>query len=189
MKPFRTLIAPVVIAALAVTGVTAVEARAENNDLAKLLIGAVVVGAVVNAIDNNNKATVSQASDRSGYAGRVVEGSDRYGRDHGRQDYRRALNSECLATYRSRHGDRQLYDGWCLMRSNVKLHELPKSCAVRVVVRGGKNRVAYDPRCLTREGYWAWDQRRRDYRHGQYDGWVYDDRRGDHRDGHIDYGR
>lgn len=184
MKTVRTLIAPVVIAALAITGITTAQAKADSSDVAKVIVGAIAITALANALDNSGGGGKAVTVKR--YDGRVVNDNRYRDERRWRQDRRlRASAAQCLSNYRARHHrTRQLYDHRCLMRTTRALGTPPKQCAVRVVVRGGRNRVAYDPRCLERKGYWTRNAGRYDRYHDRRDGVVWDSRR----NGHIYYG-
>ena len=147
MKPLRTLITPVVMAALAVTSFTAAPARASNDDLAKLLIGLGAIAIIANSADGSKKSSAVTYSTRSNRVVTLPE--DR----KPRYKKRYALPKDCLRTYSARNGDRKLYSGRCLDRLPYRLAKLPDACAYTVMGRKGVRGKAYGPRCMSRNGF------------------------------------
>lgn len=190
MNPFQTMITPVVIAALAVTGLSAAPAKAENSDLAKLLIGLGAVAVIASAIDKNKKANAATVT--TSRNGQVYDTHDWQRRDD-RPSYRmsHALPANCLRTYDARHGTRELFSGSCLDRVNYRLAELPRACGIPVVERNRKRDTAYAPQCLARYGFRQIDMREkpRGWEYDRREGWS-NDRRDDDRsnDRHISWG-
>jgi len=179
MKPFKTLIVPVIIASLAITGVSAAQAKADNNDVAKFIVGAVAIAAIANALDNSKATDVSSQS----YSGRVVD--DRYRQDdrYAQPERRyRAAAAQCLETFRSSRGPRDLYLGTCLTQRTQGLGSPRKECKVRVELRNGRSTTAYDPRCLDRTGFWT----KKNRSDSQY--YAPQPRYDDRNSGHIVYG-
>lgn len=173
MKPLRTLIGPVLIAALAITGVTAAQARAETSDLAKFLIGIAAFAAIASAIDNDANTQVSTTQTQDNY-----HGVRRY--DHNkRYKQRYALPARCLRFFRTPRGDQRLFSARCLERKTERLAKLPKDCRRTVLTRQGR-KWALAPRCLRRAGFYivyprdrsyAGDRNYRDYRSGTHIVW------------------
>ena len=149
MKPLRTLITPIVMAAVAITGISTAPARAGDDDLAKLLIGLGAIAIIANSVDNKKKTATVRYSSRND---RVVTIPDdrRYKK---KTKIRYALPAECLRTYSARKGDRRLYSGRCLSRLPYKLAKLPEACAYTVMGRKGVRGKAYGPRCLSKHGF------------------------------------
>ena len=170
MKPIRTFVTPVIIAALAVTGLSAVPARADSSDIAKLLVGIAAVAVVARAIDNNRKPKATTSRHTISRDPVIIRPPQRNGNRHRRVSF--ALPERCLTTYRGRNRDRQLFSGRCLSRVDYRLAELPKRCEYIVSTRQGRGK-AYGPRCLARAGFYMVDgdrNRRNDRpRHITYD--------------------
>ena len=149
MKPLRTLITPIVISAIAVTGLTSLPARAETSDLAKLLIGIGAIAVVANAIDKNREKASSSAPSSAQRVVTLPSAKKKAKRRH------YALPSSCLRTYSAARGDRKLFSGNCLNRLDYKLAKLPNACAYTVQ---GHRRVlgkAYGPRCMAKHGFYT----------------------------------
>ena len=159
MKPIRTLVGPIIIAALVVTGVSTAQARAETSDLAKFLIGLAAVAAIASAVDNDANANTTPSATTS----RAYD-DYRYSRRHHK---RYALPAACLRIYETRRGEARLFSPRCLERNTSKLAKLPKNCRRAVQTRRGP-KWAFSPRCLRRAGFFIvqprdWDYAR-DYR-------------------------
>ena len=160
----RTLIAPVVIAALFFTGVYAAPVRAQDNDAAKVLAGLAALAVIGIAIDRRNdrreEEEARQAS-RVYTPAPVVRRDDyrhhdnRYGQKKSKgkkRSVRYALPSRCLRTFETRRGVRDLYGAGCLRRNNDRLASLPERCERRAFTNRG-TRLAYSPRCLSDAGF------------------------------------
>ncbi len=183
MKPVRTLVTPVVAAALVFAGISAAPARANSNeDIAKFLIGLGAVAIIAKAIDQksdsdskattrnydryNNRVVTRSRSDR------VVSVPDRKKKKKAKLS--RALPASCLRTYSAGRNDRRLYSGRCLSRLPYKLAKLPSDCAYTIKGRRGTIGKAYGPRCLSRNGFYRAEtttknNRRQDNRHIVYE--------------------
>lgn len=111
--------------AVALTGLAAASrpAQADADDLLRFLAGAIIVGAIVNAIDDNQTPR---------YAGRWQ------------------LPDSCLETVRVRGRNVEVYNGRCLSRAGY--NDLPQYCA-RDFNINGRNRTGYVAECLYDAGY------------------------------------
>lgn len=98
-------------------------AKADSEDLLRFLAGALIVGAIVNAIDDNHTPS---------YQGRWV------------------LPDACLETYRVRHTVVDAYNARCLQRAGYS--GLPGYC-LRTFDAYGQHRRAYVADCLYDAGY------------------------------------
>ena len=158
MKLFRTLIAPVVIVAVAVTGITTAQARAEASDTAKVLMGLAAVGIIAHAIDKKRSSAAAEGAVTVTRDSRI--GRDDWRNDGWRQDdwrspkYQksRLLPGECLRPYSTDRGIQRLMGADCVARNTRHLAKLPKDCRVRVYTRQGRD-WAYGPRCLMQAGF------------------------------------
>ncbi|WP_370205909.1 hypothetical protein [Pararhodobacter marinus] len=109
---------------LAGLGATARPAKADADDILRFLAGAIVVGAIVNAIDDNHTPQ---------YYGRW------------------ALPNSCLETIRVNHRNVQSYNARCLRRAGYQ--GLPGRCSYEFRLRGGHVRRGYIAECLYEAGY------------------------------------
>ena len=152
MKPIRTLVAPVVITAMAFAGLSAAPARADQTeDIAKLLIGLGAVAIFANALDkksDNDDRVVTRSR-----TNREVTRTNRHANERDRR-LKYALPRTCLRTYSAGRKDKRLYSGRCLSRLPYNLAKLPKSCAY--TIKGSRNdrAKAYGPRCMYRNGFY-----------------------------------
>ena len=142
----RRFIAALVAASLALTGLSAVPARADGDDALRAILGLTALYAIAKSIENNNDdhrkpPPVTVFRKPVPHTGPGPYGT--YRRD-------RYLPTECLRRVETRHGPRQIFTERCLRREGV--HHLPQACEIRVKGRGGKN-TAYDARCLQRSGF------------------------------------
>jgi hypothetical protein len=116
-------------AAIVMTGaLLPAPARANTEDLARLLFGAAVVAIIVRGFDNADRVRVDPHRPRN------------------------VLPHECLGTVRIRGRDTDVYDHRCLQRAEVR--RLPEYCEVTVRT-GDRNRRVHLARCLYDEGFRA----------------------------------
>ncbi len=112
--------------ALALAGLTAGTrpARADTEDILRFLAGAIVIGAIVNAFDENRQP---------GYAGH------------------RVLPDGCLETIRVNGRNIQAYNARCLGRAGYD--GLPSRCRYDFRVGGGHTRTGFIAECMYEAGY------------------------------------
>jgi hypothetical protein len=152
--------AAVAAAALTLAGMTvaATPARAGNDELAKILLGATAIYIIGSAIENSNENGRSRASRGSG----SYYGGYDYDRDYGHRGRRHARAPEvpaaCAIDVRGRHSD-TVYGARCLRRSGFNYH-IPARCEVQVRGDHGR-RTAYSGECLVRAGFELEHTRRR----------------------------
>lgn len=148
----RTFIASILIAALAVTGMTSAPARAGNDDVAKWIAGVVTLGIIGAAIADSNKRDNRVVSRNRGYGhGHGLDSHSGHGR-HGYQvDRRHLLPKHCRVRIRTHNDDIRGYSRRCLLNNYAHFNTLPHECAVRT--RGNHGGVIYQRGCLKRYGY------------------------------------
>lgn len=135
----RNLISLVTAAAIATAGLTAAPAQADPaEDLVKLLIGAAIIGAVIDSTNNgNSRVTVTQGNTRP-YASHRNNGHGNY-RHNGHRTHGHNNNGHRY------NGHRQV--------------QLPQQCVVYEHTRRGWIET-YKPRCMARFGF--------EWRHGRW---------------------
>lgn len=160
----RRFIALVLAAAVAVTGLGAAPAQANDRDLARFLAGLAAVGIVAAAINDKQRRddrARGHVTRQQPYYPPVVHAPPRH---QGYQNHvaprplpqkaRAAiLPSQCLLTVSDRRGARNVYGANCLQNSNISTARLPDRCALTVVGQQGRGRTAYDAGCLADYGY------------------------------------
>lgn len=178
----KTLITSALACALALAPLSPrPAAAAEGEDIARLLLGLVVVGAVVNALDNGRGEAPSRATNRYDDEDwyRSDDDDDRRwippgqawdppGHAWGRRDDhrgnrhwgRRELPSYCMVELRNRRDRAQVFGERCLERAGVRVNRLPQACAFDIRTDRGR-RTIYGARCLQEFGYRVADARRR----------------------------
>lgn len=161
----KMLSVPALAACLALSA-PAPEARAASGeDIAKIIAGLVVVGAIAAAASQGNRADAADNATsrnlprRFGYEngrgyyyyrdGRRVPADD--GRAARRQD-RFTLPEQCLRSFDTNRGRRTVAGEGCLERRGIDTARLPGRCGVRVRTDRGL-RDGYFYRCLRQEGY------------------------------------
>jgi len=124
----RRLTMLVAAGALALGGLTATArpAQADADDILRFLAGALVIGAIVHAIDDNHTPRY--------YGNNVLPGS-------------------CLETIRINGRNIQSYNGRCLTRAGYD--GLPNRCRHDFRVGGGRTRTGFIAECLYEHGYRA----------------------------------
>ncbi|MCA2011731.1 hypothetical protein LCM17_09575 [Cereibacter sphaeroides] len=122
----RRVTTMVAAGAVAVAGLsaTARPAEADADDLLRFLAGAIVVGAIVNAIDDNHTPHY--------YSPRVLPGS-------------------CMETIRVNGRNIQSFNERCLNRAGYG--GLPQHCRYEFRVNYGRTRTGYIAECLYESGY------------------------------------
>jgi hypothetical protein len=121
--PLRHLPLTFAAAALAVAGATARPAQADTDDLLRFLAGAIVIAAIVNAVDDNHRAPhISQW----------------------------VLPDSCLETVRANRRSVEVYNARCLNRANYS--NLPGECRYDYQYNG-RNRSGYVAECMWDAGY------------------------------------
>ncbi|MEL6914809.1 MAG: hypothetical protein AAFP13_09935 [Pseudomonadota bacterium] len=162
MKPFSALILSGV---LAVTSLTPAPARAaDGEDLAKLLLGALVLYGIADAVqDNRRKETARKApapqqkavepAPRLRHGGVITPAGPRGHRQHHGGARRAFLPVSCILHHQRWDGThRTVFGNQCLRKNYRHYASLPQNCYRRFdTVRG--NRVGWGPRCLRRAGY------------------------------------
>lgn len=144
----RTFIAGVLALSVAITGLNAAPARADAEDIAKILAGVAVLGIIGAAI--NDRKHDRRDAQREGHHGQPIP--QPYPRPLPPQVRRYDLPAQCLTTVR-RHGDRQeLLGAHCLRHNYSHVRDLPQACYTEVYSRHDTAR-GYEPRCLRRYGY------------------------------------
>ncbi|MEE9387097.1 MAG: hypothetical protein V3U96_00680 [Paracoccaceae bacterium] len=120
--------------------VTPVQAG-NNNDLGRLVAGAIVLFAIGKAIEDNNRdrnrAGISPAPQPVKKPKRV----------------KRHVPDECYFQLRTDRGSRGVYGKTCLSEMMRHADRLPQSCADTVRVRYGRNAEVYSAQCLKDHGY------------------------------------
>jgi hypothetical protein len=163
----RKFIAIVIAASMAVTGFSAAPARADAEDVAKVIAGvaalAIIGSAIKDAQDNKGHVTRNRGhlrhDNRHRGNGKKL-GHRRHGHDGARpvpdRVKRKLLPGACRVKARARHG--QSIRGFgrrCLARNYGYVNSLPRNCESRVRGRHGHTRTIYRGRCLHRYGYRA----------------------------------
>ena len=119
-----TVFAAAAAVALAGLGAGTQPARADAEDILRFLAGAIVIGVIVNAIDDNQTPQ---------YYGRSI------------------LPDSCLETIRVNGRNIQSYNARCLNRAGYD--NLPWNCRYEFRVGGGHTRTGFVAECLYDAGY------------------------------------
>ena len=165
----RKFIASVLVAAVAITGLSVAPARADIRDLAQAAAGIAAVAIIANQINKSRDRGKESLSSRS-HSGQF--GSPQYKQPHytnPKQGFgsknviqprplpdrvaRRALPSACVMTLADQRGRPVSVLGERCLQSNYRdARNLPRSCSVDVRAQRNWSR-AYDATCLQRAGY------------------------------------
>lgn len=162
----RTFIALVLSSAIAITGLSASAARADNDDVAKWIAGAAalaIIGAAIADSQKKPKVVYQQPPSHPKPKGHAYGHTPYYqGHTHGHaggtvyQPYHnpKALPASCRVTeYMHGHKIRG-FSSRCLKRKQVDLHDLPRDCALKIRdPQTGKRRMIFTGRCLRQNGY------------------------------------
>ncbi|MFN2305423.1 MAG: hypothetical protein ABR504_00500 [Paracoccaceae bacterium] len=157
---FRTLIAALIAFSMTLAPAPATANGIDNEDIAKIVLGLIALGAIKGAVDNRSDddekaADVdlrprfgSEPLDRGGFVPPQGPRGDtgRFGTGHD------GLPRHCLDRVETRYGDHRLFSQRCLERDYAQARDLPRACAVRLVTDRGARR-GFDPICLRDRGY------------------------------------
>lgn len=147
----RSFIATVAAVAIAITGISAVPARADDRDVAKALaivLGLAVVGTAISKRNDDKKAHKKVYTQKA--QPRVHK---RHAKPTHRRVNRKLLPQQCLHNLRTDRGKSiQAFGQRCLSRNYAFTDSLPRQCERRVRTRNGAG-YAYGARCLDRQGY------------------------------------
>lgn len=165
---YRKFITIIIAASMAVTGLSAAPARADSEDVAKVIAGvtalAILGAAIAEAKDNKDRVVTRNLGhlrhdNRHRGNGRKL-GHRRHGHDGARplpdRVKRKLIPDACRVQARARHGQSiRGFGRWCLVRHYGYVNSLPRNCESRVRSRHGHMRTIYRGRCLYRHGYRA----------------------------------
>lgn len=153
----RKFIALVAGLSIAITGLSAVPAAADQDDTARALaaiLGLAIVGAVIHdSRKDREQATrhdTYRPHDRPGY--RPVHPQPRPRPLPPRADNRKLLPQACLRTFQTRQGKINGFGDKCLSKNYRYSNSLPQTCALRFRDQYGFGR-GYDAQCLRHRGY------------------------------------
>jgi hypothetical protein len=135
----RKFIALILATALAITGLSAVPARADG-DTARLLAGLAALALIGVAIQKKNKRRVvsrNQTVQPLPLPSRVT---------------RFDLPQRCLRSRSVNGRQRTLFGARCLQKNYIQNRSLPNACRLGYW-SGDRNRAGYDPQCLRERGY------------------------------------
>ena len=151
----RTFIATVVAASIAITGLSALPARADQDDVAKALAALAGIAIIAKIIRDNKDDEQTVTRRYPAYPDPVIRpGHPRkvYPRPMPHRVDRRLLPQHCFRSYDTRQGRYHMFGRRCLKNNYRFARELPQRCALRIRTRDGI-RSGYDARCLRRSGY------------------------------------
>lgn len=146
----KGFIATVLAIALAITGVSTVQARADTEDVIGVLLGLAIVAGVASALDDDDKRVDRH---RDGYYSNNDRYAHRYDyreRDHRYRSRVRAALRNCEREFRTRRGTQLGYGQRCLERRLNRV-DLPDRC-LREGRINHRWRSFYAKRCLHNEG-------------------------------------
>ena len=158
----RKFIALVAGLSIAITGLSAVPAAADQDDTARALaaiLGLAIVGAVIHDSrkdDNVTRYDNHRPYDRPGYRPHDRPGyhplPPRPRPLPPRADNRKLLPQACLRTFQTRQGKINGFGGKCLSGNYRYTNSLPEACALRFRDQYGFGK-GYDAQCLRQRGY------------------------------------
>lgn len=135
----RQFIALILSLALAITGLSAVPARADG-DTARLLAGLAALAFIGAAIQQKRDRRV------------VTQNHSLQPRPLPQQIGRKDLPQQCLRSRSVNGYQRNLFGARCLQKNYAFNRSLPNACRLGYWERG-RNRTGYAPRCLRERGY------------------------------------
>lgn len=156
---YRKFIAAISAASLTISLFAgAAPARADGDDLAKILAGIAVIAIIGKAIDDRNDRKHGHVSRNSKGHGQVYAPAPRRHpqakpRSVPQRFARYDLPGQCLVTLNTgRNGQMRMFGKRCLRSNYQHFHALPQVCAQEIWTERGVRR-GYSPRCLRQNGY------------------------------------
>lgn len=151
---FKALMVPVLATGLAFGGSTQQAEALTAEEVAALIAGVAIIGAISSANNNSSSNTATQTVTATRSSNASIHSFER----------RRILPENCVRRFETNRGIRNLAIDRCLERSGYNTNRLPDNCEVRVRTDRGI-RDAFRQRCLENAGYRFRDiQRTRDGR-------------------------
>lgn len=142
----RKFIALIIATAVAVTGLSAAPARADENDLVKFLAGFAALAIIGSAIHNRDRddapVTHYVTPPKHPIPPRPLPP----------QVSKLQLPQQCLHTYSVHNKPRRLFGARCLKRTYSYNNSLPRACQFQFR-HGNETRTGYEPVCLRERGY------------------------------------
>lgn len=163
----KTLVATLMSAAVVFTPATAAHAQsADGIDAGKLIMGAVALGVIAKALDNQRDREREEeraAAERAQNAARAQHWrQDRRGHDWNndrgwrrgdqRHQGRRSLPANCQFVANVRGRDQRVVGENCLQKAGFRPNELPRTCTLPLR-RNGSWYTVFSSRCLEQKGY------------------------------------
>lgn len=149
----RFFIAAVSAAALVITGLSAVPARADGNDVARALAGIAALALIAKAIDDRNDRKAARQQHQYRHQPLPPHHQPRLQpRPLPPQAARPGLPEHCLQVADTVNGPIRVFSARCLQRNYSQADRLPRSCAQEVWTDRGY-RWAYGAACLRQQGY------------------------------------
>lgn len=132
----KMLILPALAAALVLNPISSTPAAADSDDVAKLLLGAVAVGAIVHVVKKERERDAARAA-----AARATATANEYN-----------LPTTCTFQIRTHKGRQDVLGQRCMQQEGVNISRLPTYCSTTINSHRGP-RTVYDERCLREFGY------------------------------------
>lgn len=146
----KMLIASILAAALALAPAAPAVAEPGGQDYAKILLGLLAAGAIVNALQNERERERQAQRNRNQPTAWVRD--RHHGQNRGRGQGRFVLPARCEFEVRTRSGWTDVLGKTCLDNAGVRVSRLPNECAFEVRTERGR-RTVYGERCLRDYGY------------------------------------
>ncbi|WP_299349500.1 hypothetical protein [uncultured Shimia sp.] len=145
----RKFIATIVATAIAVTGIASAPARADSDDIAKLLFGAAAIYAISRAVKDDKSRVSTTSRDYPPYA-RRPDLKPRPLPDRARRFA--PIPANCLKYHETNRGTVRMIGQRCVNRNYRHAHRLPEACHFKTKTYNGK-RQGYRPKCLRKHGF------------------------------------
>jgi hypothetical protein len=160
MLTMSRLTATLAAAAIALTGLTATPAVAQDRDLARFLAGAALVAIIATAASRNRAEAEAPRYDRRYGDNRRFGNDRRYGQHQRGHAWGRpaVLPAACSIQVRNRGRNELLYNPRCLERAGI--HRLPRQCERELRTNRG-SRTVLSGACLQQAGFRVEAGRRR----------------------------
>lgn len=156
---YRKFIATIAATSITITALSALPARADQEDVARALaalVGIAIIGKIISDSKDDDVVTRRYPSYPDPvyrpHRPRRVDPAPIYPRPLPRRVHRRELPQHCFRSYDTPQGRFHMFGRKCLRKNYHFVNSLPQQCAQRIRTYHGI-RNGFSARCLRRAGY------------------------------------
>ncbi len=140
----KKLTATVLALSIALTSISAPAQAGKNDDLNRIIVGAIALFILSKAVENNKNSRRQTSRSTYNPAPKPPKRPPQFNK---------RLPNECFFRMRTANGSRGVYGKICLEETMRHAKRLPAVCRDTVRVRFGLRSEIYDSKCLSDRGY------------------------------------